>query len=174
MNDPVVPPSIHRWYGLVQDASLEQGDFFFSCPVVESGVRAATEPGSELEMEATIRDYNVLILSQSCDLEQGKLETVLVCPHWPLSTLAEREEFFRSSKGKEEVRRGNVPGFHMLAACDLPGFVSTVRVVNFRQVIGLPFGYVRERARQQSPRLRLLPPYREHLAQAFARFIMRV
>jgi hypothetical protein len=27
---------------------------------------------------------------------------------------------------------------------------------------------------QQLPRLRLLPPYREHLSQAFARFFMRV
>ena len=33
---------------------------------------------------------------------------------------------------------------------------------------------VRELAASQGPRLRLNPPYREHLAQAFARFFMRV
>jgi hypothetical protein len=62
----------------------------------------------------------------------------------------------------------------MLASCELPGFASPIRVVSFRQVFSLPFGYIRALASQQSPRLRLLPPYREHLAQAFARFIMRV
>jgi hypothetical protein len=33
---------------------------------------------------------------------------------------------------------------------------------------------VREVAAEQGDGIRLLPPYREHLAQAFARFFMRV
>jgi hypothetical protein len=33
---------------------------------------------------------------------------------------------------------------------------------------------VREFAHQMGDRLRLLPPYREHLSQAFARLFMRV
>ena len=171
-----LPPmtSDYLWYRLVQEDTLEQGDFFFSCPVLEPTLPPAVEPGSGPAIQASTREYDVLILSQSCDLVQGKLETILVCPHWPIEDFEQREEYFRSKKGKEDIRRGNIPGLHMLAACDLPGFVSPIRVVNFRQVFGLPFVYVSEQARRQSPRLRLLPPYREHLAQAFARFIMRV
>lgn len=164
---------IYPWYGVVEDDSLEQGDFFFACPVLEP-YPIQTDPAAESDVQAIVREYDVLVLSQSCDLVNGKLETVLVCPHWPIQDFEEQEEFFRTPKGKEDIRRGNVPGLHMLAACDAPGFHCPIRVLSFRQVFGLPFNYVSDLARRQSPRLRLLPPYREHLAQAFARFIMRV
>jgi hypothetical protein len=74
----------------------------------------------------------------------------------------------------EDARRGNLPGFHVLSACVLPGLVREVRVVDFRRVYSLPLPFMRKRATVSRPRLRLLPPYREHLSQAFARFFMRV
>jgi hypothetical protein len=163
----------YPWYRFVENDSLEQGDIFSACQVLEPTI-SRIEDGAESDIGAIAREYDVLILSQSCDLAHGKLETVLVCPYWSLQDFEAQDEFFRSGKGKEDIRRGNVPGLHMLAACDLPGFTSPVRIVSFRQVFGLPFDYVSGLARRQSPRLRLLPPYREHLAQAFARFIMRV
>ena len=62
----------------------------------------------------------------------------------------------------------------MLNKCTIEGFISPeVRVVSFRQIYSVPLDYLRERAKQR-PRLRLLPPYREQLAQAFARYFMRV
>jgi len=166
--------AVYPWYSLVEDQSLEQGDFLFSCRILEPIAPDDVAPDSEIVIEAIDREYDVLILSQSCDLVRGKIETVLVCPHWPVDVLEEQHDFFRSRRGKEDVRRGNVPGYHMLAACELPDYVSPVRVVSFRQVFGLPFGYVAGLVQRQSPRLRLNPPYREHLGQAFARFVMRV
>jgi hypothetical protein len=162
----------YAWYALVTDDSLEQGDFLFSCRVLEPEFVPASAPGTELDIQAVVREYDVLILSQSCDLVHGKLETVLVCPHWPIDDLD--QPGVRTPKDREEIRRGNVPGLHMLGACELASRSSPIRVANFRQVFGLPLDYCEQEARRQSPRLRLLPPYREHLAQAFARFIMRV
>jgi hypothetical protein len=49
-----------------------------------------------------------------------------------------------------------------------------VRIVDFRRVFSLPLTFVRQRAPRTGDRLRLLPPYREHLSQAFARYFMRV
>jgi hypothetical protein len=46
--------------------------------------------------------------------------------------------------------------------------------VDFRRVFSLPLGFMRGLATAQGNRLRLLPPYREHLSQSFARFFMRV
>lgn len=161
----------YPWYGVIQAETLEQGDFFFRCPVLEPQIAPAQDAS---ELMSTLSDYDVLILSQSCDLVQGKLQNILLCPHWPLAILEQRDSFFRSSKGKEEIRRGNIPGYHLIAPCDLSGFLNPVRVVSFRQVFSLPFEFVRQLAQNPAPRLRLLPPYREHLAQAFARFIMRV
>jgi len=67
-----------------------------------------------------------------------------------------------------------VPGFHLLAASAVPGMEREVRVVDFRRLHSLPVSFVRRRAENAGARLRLLPPYREHLSQAFARFFMRV
>jgi len=46
--------------------------------------------------------------------------------------------------------------------------------MDFRRVYSLPVAFVRMQAEKSLPHLRLLPPYREHLSQAFARFFMRV
>jgi hypothetical protein len=162
------------WYTLIRDESLEQGDFFFSCPVIEPLLPIFPGDNIKPDIDANINLYDVLILSQSCDLAEGKIETVLASPHWPIVKLDEWGDYFRSTKGKEEIRRGNNPGLHLIASCELEGFVSTVRVVSFRQVFSLPFGYIKKLSVQNTLRLRLLPPYREQMAQAFARFIMRV
>jgi hypothetical protein len=162
------------WYSLVTDNSLEQGDFFFSCGVIEQVPIPKAHPGDKIQLKANAKDIDLIILSQSCDLTQGKLETVLVCPHGTINEFAKIEPKFRKNDLLENIRKGNVPGYHMLAACELNNFVSPIRLVSFRQVFGLPFPYIRDLADQHNPRLRLLPPYREHLAQSFARFIMRV
>jgi len=52
---------------------------------------------------------------------------------------------------------------------------SEIRVVDFHDVFTVPRSFLEMLLKgRQSPRLRLLPPYREHLSQAFARFFMRV
>jgi hypothetical protein len=49
------------------------------------------------------------------------------------------------------------------------------RIVNFHYVFTLPRSFLESLLSEGScRRLRLLPPYREHLSQAFARFFMRV
>ena len=64
-------------------------------------------------------------------------------------------------------------GWH-LPECLIGGVEPGVRVVDFCSVFTLPLVFLREQARSSAKRLRLLPPYREHLSQAFARFFMRV
>jgi hypothetical protein len=80
----------------------------------------------------------------------------------------------RSRAGREGLQRGHHPGYHLLNGCDLPGMNRPLQVVDFRTVFSLPLAYTQELAVAAGPRIRLRPPYREHLAQAFARFYMRV
>ena len=47
-------------------------------------------------------------------------------------------------------------------------------LVDFRTVYGVHFDTLLDLIRKSTRRLRLLPPYREHLSQGFARFFMRV
>ena len=159
----------YPWYEVVsRDDDLMQGDFIRDCPVVI--------PPSEIsdEIEVKIMNYNVVVTSQSCDLVQRKLDLVLVCPIWPLSEFEKRSDFFKSREGKEALRRGNVPGYHLLNKCEIEGFKTDYLVVDFRSVYSVHFNFLLELAQKKGRRIRLLPPYREHLSQAFARFFMRV
>ena len=163
----------YPWYRIVRGDVLEQGDMLESCPVF---LPRADLPESEEEtilLDEELRD--VAVITQSCDLVPGreKVSEVLLCPLWNRAQLVP-PHYLATAKGLEDARRGIVPGFHILAACDEPGFEREVRIVDFRRVYSLPLAFVRRQAAKTSPRLRLLPPYREHLSQAFARFFMRV
>lgn len=165
----------YPWYASVSDDTLEQGDLFEDCPVFlppdDWADEWATE-SSPVDFQIVRRD--LIVLSQSCDMVQGreKVSEVLLCPVWFRSEVT--TGYLATSKGLEDARRGNLPGYHLLAPSQLAGFERELRIVDFRRVHSLPLGFIRSRSEQSGSRLRLLPPYREHLAQAFARFFMRV
>ncbi|MCA9450994.1 MAG: hypothetical protein KC931_27990, partial [Candidatus Omnitrophica bacterium] len=49
------------------------------------------------------------------------------------------------------------------------------RIVDFHVVYSLPVAFLQSMVSEGiCERIRLLPPYREHISQAFARFFMRV
>lgn len=160
----------YPWYDVLKgDDQLLQGDFIKDCPIVI--------PPSELneeEVEVEITTYNVVVMSQSCDLLTDKLEIVLVCPYWQLSEFVEKNPSYKSNKMKESLRRGYSPAYHLLNKCGIPNFESHYLVVDFRSVYGVSFNLIKALAQKEKQRLRLLSPYREHLSQSFARFFMRV
>ena len=159
----------YPWYEVVcGEDDLMQGDFIKDCPVLIPPLEISNS------IEVKIINYDVVIMSQSCDLVQRKLDLVLVCPVWSLNEFEKRGDFFKSKKGKEALRQGNVPGYHLLNRCKIDGFETEYLVVDFRSVYSVPFDFIVELAQKRDKRLRLLPPYREHLSQAFARFFMRV
>jgi hypothetical protein len=165
----------YAWYRTVTGDDLEQGDMLRRCPVFlppsELRIDESTAEGLTAEFDWVERD--VVVLSQTCDLvkDREKVKEVLLCALW---TCAEIGGHLATSRGMEDARRGNLPGYHMLAACEIAGFETEVAVVDFRRIYSLPLGYVRQLVSRAGDRIRLLPPYREHLAQAFARFFMRV
>lgn len=164
----------YPWYEIVDGKEpIQQGDFISSCPVVIPPAQVeSTIKGAKINVE--IIEYDVTIMSQSCDLVQEKLDLVLVCPIWPLSEFENKSGFFKSKDGKESLRKGNVPGYHLLKKCEINRFKTNNLVVDFRSVYSVPFDFIIDLAQKRGERVRLLPPYREHLSQAFARFFMRV
>jgi len=156
----------YPWYSLIEKPDgVRQGDLIYSCYILvpTSDIRI----GSGQKAEA--REYNVVVMSQSCDIEQKKIDLVLVCPFAPLSDID--HPLAKTPEGKEKFRQGNLPGYHLLNKCEISGFETDFLVVDFRNVFGVPLAYLNGK---HEPRVRLLPPYREHLSQAFARFFMRV
>jgi len=161
----------YDWYEIVEgDAALSQGDFIDSCPIVipPTVIRAGEEQSFE------VKEYDVAVMSQSCDLLQNKISLVLLCPVWPFSEFTAKDSYLRSGNGKEALRQGNLPGYHLLSRCEIEGFETEYLVADFRTVYSVSLQLLKEHAEKLGKRRRLLPPYREHLSQAFARFFMRV
>jgi len=162
----------YPWYTKVNGEELiQQGDFIDSCPVPIITSPNAVEIG-EVEADAIV--YDVIIMSQSCDLIYKKIDFVVVCPYWPLSVFEGLNDEFKSKKRKEALRQGNHPRYHMLNECAFEGFEKPILIVDFTSTYTVDFHFLTNIAKERDERLRLLPPYREHLSQAFARFFMRV
>ncbi|MGL4552649.1 MAG: hypothetical protein ACRC33_15860 [Gemmataceae bacterium] len=119
-----------------------------------------------------------IILTQSCDLApraDGGCEAVdvLLASCYRKSELA-AHPMFRKEDSWEDARKGRRPFFHVLDECRIPGQERDFLLVDFHAIFTLSVALVREFAAQAGPRLRLMPPYREHLSQSFARLFMRV
>ena len=163
----------YKWFSIVSGDELEQGDILENCPVFQPPADLTLKAETKLN-DAKFRwnDRDLIIMSQSCDISKGceKVQEILLCTVWKRSEL---KGHLANNTGMEEARKGRIPAVHVLAASNLSGFDREVRIVDFRQIHTLPIGFVRRRA-SMAKRLRLLPPYREHLSQSFARFFMRV
>jgi len=158
---------------------LEQGDLLPGCPllllptdVTCADFLRATEAGESQLADLQLAD--VVVMSQTCDLAHHKLSAVMLCSYYSLDDLTERNPDLGTRGNREKLRQGHFPAYHLVNQSRLPGFVTGLQVVDFKDVHGLPVQVARDFAENLGPRLRLLPPYREHLAQAFARYFMRV
>jgi len=163
----------YPWYGRVTGDELKQGDILEACPVFVPPEDLAEQPLEAASFRVV--EWDLIVMSQSCDPVKGqeKLSEVLLCAVWMRSEMPAGHHLSRP-EGLENVRRGRVPAWQILAACELPGLEREVRLVEFQRTHSLSLGFIRRRATASGERIRLLPPYREHLAQAFARFFMRV
>lgn len=154
-------------------ATTSKGDLFEKVPVfLPPDALVVAAEGKPANADFTWEERDLIVMSQSCDLVKGreKLDEIVFCAVWKRSELTDS---LAKVEILEEARKGRLPNVHLIAASTCAGFEREVRIVDFRRVYSLRVQYVRNRA-GLSKRLRLLPPYREHLSQSFARFFMRV
>lgn len=161
----------YRWYGVIEGDDLEQGDILEACPVFFPPEHI---PEDAEKSTFTYGKLDLIVISQSCDLakEREKIKQVSLCALTRQSEFKANNRVVESSR-LEDIRTGKMPRYHMIASSAIPGFECEIRIVDLQQVYSLPISFVRHRASSER-HLRLLPPYREHLAQAFARVYMRV
>lgn len=190
------------WYEVVADDSIDQGDIVENCQVLDA---IEGDGGGTV---AKLRYGTMVVMTQTCDLAQNKIGSVVVCAVWSVARLVLEEptllqETKQTAAAKklslpnaysfsEEARindvigqskqlrkefnavmKGERPHFAMLESHPLTP-VLPKSIVNFRQVYSVPLNAIARFANRSTPRLRLLPPYREHLSQAFARFFARI
>lgn len=165
----------YPWYSTAQSAdTLQQGDIIERCPIATSIISPANEITRESDIDVKVKINNVIVLSQSSDLKNAKIDAVVICPCVPLTVFQEANLDFKNEDKLKELSRGYVVGYHLLNKSDIISYEREAMVVNFRDVRSVDFDWIVGFTRQAGKRLRLLPPYRERLSQAFARFFMRV
>jgi len=181
-----------RWYRkALAEEPLTEGDIIFSCPVVgwRPDARLDFSSGQEVLPVGQLLDaqrVHVIVMTQACDLEHVKVRNVVLCPLYTLSTYRAAWESAQQSKGQnptakawkrycDDICEGAIWNLSLINAEDLGGPAIEHCVVDFHEVFTLPRPVLESlvKARNQD-RLQLLPPYREHLSQSFARFFMRV
>ena len=161
----------YPWYAEVTDGSLDQGDILLDCP---AGYLPLNWDPEETEQEFTVDLFDLIVLTQACDLAHKKIEYVVCCLFFPHDEVAKDYPGHSAKyikKQKESILQGLMPGCAMIAEYDGDPR-RPISVVNFRQVFSLPKAFLSQAA--NAKHLRLLPPYREHISQSFARFFMRV
>lgn len=158
----------YEWYGIVSGSELQQGDFIFD---VEVPVVRGTKHD---EFPVEIETFDTIVLTQSCDIGKKAVEHIVLCPVWDIKVAARFNPQFKTLGGLERLRKGQVIAFHLLNKCSLPGYERDLMIVQFERIIVRPKDTVLELVSLQQNRLRLLPPYREEMAQRFGIFFARV
>jgi hypothetical protein len=167
----------YPWYEIFNQtdpAKLLQGDLIFKCPIIKPPVNYKI--GADIE--ADIDEYNVVVMTQSCDLDNDKVNIVLVCPFYSWNEfILNADESFKSRKGQEklweELKKGAQPAYHLLMP-DKKAILKEPIVVVFKDIFGIHISTLKSHVKGTKDCLRLLSPFREHLSQAFARYFMRV
>jgi hypothetical protein len=179
------------WYEEVEAATvLMQGDLIPNCPLISwKAERPRIDGSGETEMLRGMTEAiqtDTVIMTQACDLEHGKVENVVLCPHFSLAEYHEAWQVEMERKGQnatpkawrshcDDIRDGFVWNLTLLNAGNTSTLSTEHRIVDFHDIFTVPRDFLESLLQQRGqPRLRLLPPYREHLSQAFARFFMRV
>jgi hypothetical protein len=128
----------------------------------------------EYQEKVPVDVYNVIVITQTCDLANSKIKLVAVSPIFSLTDFEEVNPSF-SNKGRwEEVRKGRIGGLHILPPPTNPTNGRESFVVDFREIYSLPFCYLKRRALNLRPRWRLCSPFRESFSQAFGSYYSRV
>lgn len=162
----------YPWYEVVEGEEISQGDIIKDCPVVI--IPPVGDVSEDVEIEATMQTIDVIVMTQACDLEQGNVTNVILCG-------LSNAKAVKTNKGKAPdinfftgVKNGRNVSIHLLNKHNGESINCEHQVVDLRQLYSLPLATVKALAAKKGKRLRLLPPYREHLSQAFARVFMRV
>lgn len=166
----------YPWYELVEDCSeITQGDILKGCPVP-----ILEEYDSEkINQKAQIEIIDGIILTQACDIANNKVDNIIMCGIISKADFeAQMMENGTSPKAIKKHIEGIIKGqqnaFHIINEYKTEGFSQDYYIINFKDIFSVPISVAQRVAKENGKRLRLCPPYREHLSQAFARYFMRV
>ena len=120
----------------INEAVLRQGDLLPGCSIPEFPPDFAVAEKAALVVQVDQAD--LIVITQSCDLEHGGLSLVAMCPVWSIPAFeAAQAAFGRSSSTKawrnywNNVRKGRSSSLHLLSSPTNPTDARSALVVDF-------------------------------------------
>src|SRR4051812_12595959 len=104
--------SLEPFWAEVTETTLRQGDYLPKC-LVPGFQPDLTNAGTH---EVVVDEYDLIVLTQSCDLEQQKTRLVAACPIFPMVEFEAVNPAFAKKGRWNEVLKGRIEGLHLLAA----------------------------------------------------------
>jgi hypothetical protein len=151
------------------DEPVSQGDILHGCPIF--GLEVGT---ADVDLEAAPARWQerVIVLTQACDLAQSKATKVLVALLHPAQSLVDKG-ILKAPTVRDQIRRGLVYGWYFLPAAPTP-LTLPESIIDLHDLHTVPLAVLKRLIADGKRVCRLLPPYREHLAQHFAVTYMRI
>lgn len=183
----------YDWYKEVpNNEPLTQGDILldFPVPVIESS-------DEHPFFKVSGAEFDVVVMTQACDLENNKVENISFCILEPVEDIVKKifisqtglksadlnnlsgKAKSRPEKILAELKKGQHINYHLLNS-NLSGNVEMKhKVVHLKGTYGMPVKSANDlltanQDNKYNKRLRLLPPYREHLSQSYANIYGRI
>lgn len=114
---------MNDWFEVVRGGELEQGDLVPRCPIYRVGTAAS---GSG-EVDAIEELHDVVVLTQTCDLENDKVDDVLLARVVSYEDLVradgERNPHLRGKGFRKAAVDGNLPAQFLLPERVTPRFL---------------------------------------------------
>lgn len=187
------------WYQEVDAAAeLTQGDTIADCLLVgwDPDVEfTSVDPADPQTLESAVVFYrnDVVVLTQACDLEQRKVDSVVVCPwetvsnhrrNWEAAWKSEKQALGKKSDDraaaeawnnvKREIARGSIPHLVQLEPFKGAALHTDHRIVDFREVRTVPRSFLEKLLRDRGgQRLRVVPYHSVVLSRRFGDFFSR-
>jgi len=168
-----VPPC----WETIESELLQQGDYLVGCHVPEFPLEIPLNP--QQSVSVAVRVMDLVVATQSCELQPRSQPAdphhlVALCQAYTLRAFAEVNPTITNRSRVDSLAKNQMAGLHLLA----PRIASTDLMdhilVDFREIISLPYGYLLGRARAMGPRPRLTSPYLELYSQRLGLYFMRV
>jgi hypothetical protein len=84
--------------------------------------------------EIVTDEFDLVVLTQSCDLEQRKVRLAACCPIFSIAEFETANPFFAKKGRWNEVLKGRIEGLHLLASPTNPEKNREALVVDFREI----------------------------------------
>ena len=114
-----------QWYALIQAGTpLEQGDLLNGFPIMSppaSLLEFDDNVTDSIEAQVPVKDYNVVVMTQSCDLVDPHEDmTVILCPRYNLrDAKTTKGKSLDDKNGWNNLVKGLAVGAHLIDKCDI-------------------------------------------------------